>query len=222
MTSAIATPPPLTDQADDIERVWNAFLVGAIVVGVLVVGLVLFIVVRYRRRSSALPRQVREHIPIEIAYTVVPLLIVAALFAVTVVSVRAIDDVDDDAELVVDVTAFQWQWRFEYPGAGVVVIGTAEEIPELVLPTSSTVRFDLRAIDVIHSFWIPGFRFKRDMFPGRTGSFQVDVGEETGTFAGVCAEFCGLDHHKMDFTVRVVTADEFERWLAEQVAGASG
>ena len=80
------------------------------------------------------------------------------------------------------------------------------------------MRFDLTSIDVIHSFWIPGFRFKRDMFPGETTSFSVDVGSRTGEFpdSGVCAEFCGLDHHKMQFSVRVVTPDEFEQWLQEQ------
>jgi len=214
----LTVAPPLTDQADDIERVWNAVLVAAIVVGVLVVGLVCYIVMRYRRRSSTLPRQLRENIPVEIAYTIVPLLIVAALFTVTFVSVRAIDDVADaeDTDLVVDVTAFQWQWRFEYPDGAVTITGTDDVIPELVLPASSTVRFELHAVDVIHSFWIPGFRFKRDMFPGRTGSFSVDVGEEIGTYAGLCAEFCGLDHHKMDFAVRVVPADDFERWLDER------
>ena len=95
-----------------------------------------------------------------------PLLIVAVLFAVTFVSVNAIDEVDDDVELVVEVIGFQWQWQFDYPEAGVSVVGTDATTPELVLPADTSVRFDLRSIDVIHSFWIPGFRFKRDMFPG--------------------------------------------------------
>ena len=108
-----------------------------------------------------------ENLPLEIAYTVVPLLVVAGLFAVTFVSVEAIDEVDEDAELVVDVLGFQWQWQFAYPASDVSVVGTDDETPELVLPADTSVRFDLTSIDVIHSFWIPGFRFKRDMFPGR-------------------------------------------------------
>lgn len=209
--------PPLTDQAEDIDRVWNVFLVGALVVGGLVAGLLVYIVIRFRRRERALPRQVRENIPIEIAYTVVPLLIVIGLFAITFVSVRAVDDVDDDHELLVEVTGFQWQWQFDYPEAGVSVIGTEDTIPELVLPADTSVRFDLVSIDVIHSFWIPGFRFKRDVFPRQETSFSVDVGSRTGSFpnSGVCAEFCGLDHHKMRFSVRIVTPEEFEQWLRE-------
>ena len=213
--------PPLTDQAEDIDRVWNVFLVGALVVGGLVAGLLVYIVIRFRRRERALPRQVRENIPIEIAYTVVPLLIVIGLFAITFVSVRAVDDVDDDHELLVEVTGFQWQWQFDYPEEGVTITGTSSAEPELVLPASTTVRFYLQSRDVIHSFWIPGFRFKRDVFPAQVTSFQVDVGDRTGVadVKGVCAEFCGLDHDKMRFTVRIVGADEFERWAEEQAAG---
>ncbi|MET0143931.1 MAG: cytochrome c oxidase subunit II, partial [Ilumatobacteraceae bacterium] len=204
-------PPPLTEQASDIDRVWAGFFIIAVVVGVLVAALVAIVVIRFRRRpgNDALPEQTRAHIPLEIAYTVVPLLIVIGLFAVTFVSVRALDEVDPpaDVDLVVDVTGFQWQFQFDYPASGVTVTGTDDTAPELVLPTGASVRFDLTSIDVIHSFWIPGFRFKRDMFPGQVQSFQVDVADRTGFFedTGVCAEFCGLDHHKMRFSVRVVT-----------------
>jgi cytochrome c oxidase subunit 2 len=212
-----AAPPPLTEQARDIDRIWDGFLYIGIGVTVLVAGLMLYVIVRHRRRDDSLPRQVREHIPLEIFYTVVPLAIVIGLFAVTFVSVRAIDDVDENPDLVVEVTGFQWQWAFDYPGSGARVVGTDGVIPELVLPAGETVRFDLTAVDVIHSFWIPGFRFKRDMFPGETTSFQVDIGQRTGTYeeTGVCAEFCGLDHHKMRFSVRVVTPDEFATWARE-------
>ena len=215
--------PPLTDQADDIDRVWNVFVVIAFGVGALVAALVAIVVIRFRRRgdTAALPQQVHENIPIEVGYTAVPLLIVGGLFALTVVSIWAVDDSDADADLLVEVTGFQWQWRFGYPEDGVEVTGSDEVVPELVLPAGSTVRFDLTSLDVIHSFWIPGFRFKRDVFPDETTSFQVDVGERTGSFrnTGVCAEFCGLDHTSMRFSVRVVTSAEFEQWLSEHGSG---
>jgi cytochrome c oxidase subunit 2 len=215
-----STPPPLTEQAADIDRVWDVFFVIALGVGALVAGLVAYVVIRYRRRDARLPRQVHENIPIEIAYTAVPLLVVGGLFGLTFVSVRAVDEIDDEVDLVVEVTAFQWQWEFDYPDSGTRVIGSPEVVPVLVLPAGSSVRFDLRAVDVIHSFWIPGFRYKRDMFPDQTQSFQVDVGERTGSFpgTGVCAEFCGLDHDKMQFSVRIVTPEEFAAWAA----GGSG
>ena len=210
--------PPLTEQAEEIERVWNGFLVAAVVLGALVVGLIVFIIVRFRRKGSALPRQLRENIPLELAYTIVPLLIVGGLFAVTVATVTSSDvDAESDPDLVVEVTGFQWQWQFAYPESGVTVTGTPSDLPELVLPTGADVRFDLSAVDVIHSFWIPGFRFKRDMFPGQTQSFAATIGDVTGAWpnSGVCAEFCGLDHTAMRFDVRIVTPAEFAAWLEE-------
>jgi len=213
-------PPPLTDQADDIDRVWNVFLFIALGVLALVAILVAVIIIRFRRRSSALPRQRHENIPLEVGYTAVPLLVVGGLFALTVYSVRAVDEVDDDVDLVVEVVGFQWQWQFAYPEASVEVVGTDRVVPELVLPAGASVRFDMTSLDVIHSFWIPGFRFKRDVFPDQETTFQVDVGERTGFWenTGVCAEFCGLDHTTMRFSVRIVTPDEFDAWLAESVS----
>jgi cytochrome c oxidase subunit II len=214
--------PPLTEQAADIERVWNGFTIAALGVGLLVVVLLTIVLVRFRRRrgdvDTTLPRQVYEHIPLELTYMTVPLLIVVVLFAVTFVSVNAVDEADAEVEVVVEVTGFQWQWQFEYPEAGVSVLGTDTTTPELVLPADTAVRFDLRSVDVIHSFWIPGFRFKRDIFPDQETSFSVDVGSRTGSFpnTGVCAEFCGLDHHRMRFSVRIVTPEEFEQWLEEE------
>jgi cytochrome c oxidase subunit 2 len=118
------------------------------------------------------------------------------------------------------VTGFQWQWQFEYPEYGVRVLGTPEQDPVLVLPSSSSVQFDLISLDVIHSFWITAFRFKRDIIPGQPSSFTVDTIDTTGSFpnAGVCAEFCGLDHALMRFGVEVLPDDEFAVWLSKQQA----
>jgi cytochrome c oxidase subunit 2 len=207
----------------DIDRVWNAFLIAALVVGAIVAVLILYVMVRFRRRGSALPHQRRENIPVEITYVVVPFLLVVALFAVTFVSVKAVDDPQPDPDLTVEVVGFQWQWQFDYPDSGVSVIGTDTEIPELVLPAAATVHFELTSIDVIHSFWITGFRYKRDVFPGQVQEFDVVIGDATGEFplTGVCAEFCGLDHTSMRFSVRVVTPEEFERWVQDRTQEAA-
>ena len=211
-------PPLLTEQAEDIEQIWDAFFYIALGIGAIVVALLGWVILRYRHRDDVLPVQRHAHIPLEIGYTVVPLLIVVGLFAVTFGSVRAIDELGDDTDLVIEVTGFQWQWQFEYPESGVTVVGDETTDAELVLPAGASVRFEMTSVDVIHSFWIPAFRFKRDVIPGIVTRFEVDVGDSTGAFpgAGVCAEFCGLDHHKMGFDVRVVTADEFEAWAARE------
>jgi cytochrome c oxidase subunit 2 len=225
--------PPVTDQADEMDRVWDLFLYLGLAVLAFVVVLVLYIIVRYRRRGDQLPRQKHYNIPLEITYTVIPLIVVLALFAVTFVTVNAIEESDDDPDLVVEVTAFQWQWSFGYPDAGFTVVGgPADDDPELVLPARSTVQFDLRSLDVVHSFWVTAFRFKHDVIPGTPSSFTVDIGDQAGDYpnAGVCAEYCGLDHAFMRFGVRVLEPDEFDAWLADEesravesnVAGVTG
>lgn len=213
--------PPITDQAGHIDRIWDLFLYLGLAVVAFVVLLILYVIVRYRRRGDELPRQKHYNIPIEVTYTVVPLLVVLVLFAITVVSVNAVEDSDGDPDLIVDVTAFQWQWSFEYPEAGVAVIGgPGDDTPVLVLPANSTVQFDLESLDVVHSFWVTAFRFKRDIIPGSPSSFTVDIDDAVGQYpnAGVCAEFCGLDHAFMRFGVQVLEPADFDAWLAEQSA----
>ncbi len=213
----LAGTTPLTDQAVKLDRAWSVFLWLAVAVGTLVVGLIAWVIVRNpRRRHRQLPPQNHYNIRLEIIYTVIPLVVVVGLFAVTVSLIRAVDEPKRPPDLVVEVTAFQWQWQFDYPARGAQSGSVGEKFPVLVLPASSTVRFDLTSRDVIHSFWIPGFRFKRDVFPGEVTSFQVDIGATTGSYvdSGVCAEFCGLDHLKMRFDVMVVSRAEFESWIA--------
>lgn len=217
LTSPLA--PPITEQADDIDRVWDLFVYMAVGVLAFVVVLVVYVVIRFRRRDDRLPRQKHYNIPLEIAYTLIPFLIVVGIFAVTVVTVNAIDDTDPDPDLTVRVTAFQWQWEFFYPEADVRIIGGPDtDFPQLVLPAGSSVLFELQSLDVIHSFWITAFRFKRDIIPGRITEFSVDVSEDAaGTYpnAGVCAEYCGLDHAMMQFSVVVLEPDAFDAWLAD-------
>ena len=216
--------PPITDQAETVDDVWSLFLWLGLGVLAMVVLLVLWVMIRYRRRGDDLPPQKHYNIPMEIAYTVIPLLVVIGLFAVTFVTVQAIDGTDDDPDLVVHVRAYQWSWEFEYPDSGVVIVDVSDtEDPELVLPASSTVQFDLESLDVVHSFWLTAFRFKRDMIPGSPSSFRVDMDDSTGWYpnAGVCAEFCGLDHAFMRFSVRILEPTEFDAWLAEQLAEQS-
>ncbi|MGB0114013.1 MAG: cytochrome c oxidase subunit II [Ilumatobacteraceae bacterium] len=213
--------PPITDQAETVDDVWTLFLWIGFGVLAMVVVLVVWIMFRYRRRSDDLPPQKHYNIPMEIAYTVIPLFVVAGLFALTVVTIQAIDGTDDDPDLIVHVTAYQWSWEFEYPDSGVTIVDDSDvSDPELVLPASSTIRFDLESLDVVHSFWLTAFRFKRDMIPGSPTSFRVDMGDTVGWFpnAGVCAEFCGLDHAYMRFSVRLLEPAEFDAWLDDQRA----
>jgi len=220
-------PEPASSQGQDILDLWRILLAAGVALGALVTGLILWSVLRYRRPRRAtpadLPKQTGANIPIEVFYTVVPLIIVAVLFGITMRTQDRVTDLSDTPDLGVEVTGFQWGWRFRYPAQGVTVVGDANEPPTLVLPVGANVRFDLEAADVIHSFFVPSFLVKRDMIPGVENSIEVRP-TETGRFSGVCAEFCGLDHWRMTFDVEVVTAEAFEAFLAEQqpVPGGPG
>jgi cytochrome c oxidase subunit 2 len=123
-------------------------------------------------------------------------------------------DQSGDADVNLTVTAFQWSWRFTYEGTGAEVVGSPGTIPEMVVPVGEPVHVTLTSPDVIHSFYVPAFLFKRDATPGRPTEFQFTV-DEAGTYHGQCAEFCGVGHAAMTLTVRAVPRPEYEAWLAQ-------
>jgi cytochrome c oxidase subunit 2 len=213
-------PEPATDQGEDIAGLYELMFWIAIGVGSIVLGLILYSVIRFRRRNDDLPKQTRYHLPLEITYTVIPVLIVAFIFAATYRVERRVDRVEPDPPVTVDATAFQWQWRFTYPGLGIDIIGSPTSIPEFVVPVGERVRINLRAQDVIHAFFVPQFLFKRDTIPGRLNRFEITI-PRAGTFQGECAEFCGLNHAEMGFRVKAVSRAEFDDWVREQQASRS-
>ena len=213
-------PDAVTREGERMRGLWWFSNWVGLGVAVLVWGLVAWSVLRYRRRSDALPDQTSHNIPIEVLYTATPVVIVAVLFGLTIAVQEDVTDVGDDPDLVVDVTGFQWGWEFDYAGHGVEVVGTDDDLPELVLPVDRVVRFNLRTVDVVHSFWVPRFLSKRDLIQGVDNSVELEV-TEAGRWEGRCAEFCGLDHASMNFTVRAIPGDEFDQWL-EDAGGETG
>ncbi len=215
---SFGAPDPASEQGREVFDLYRWFAAAATGVGVFVTILLVYVVIRFRRRSDEIPSQKPYNIPVEIVYTAIPLLIVSVLF---VFSVRTEDKVSaetDEPDLVVDVAGFQWQWQFTYFDGAVVETGGPERgIPELVLPVDQTTRLELRTTDVIHSFWVPDFLVKRDLIPGVDNAIDVTP-TEVGSFDGVCAEYCGLDHGRMRFSVRVLSSDDWQTWMDENVA----
>jgi cytochrome c oxidase subunit II len=201
----------VTDTRREFDDLFfSLYLPLMVAVTVIVAALVAFALLRRRDRPS--PR--RESKLGEAMYAVVLALIAAILVGFTFRTEARVDRVSGDARVEIAVTAFQWGWRFAYPG-GRVVVGNDRTLPVLVVPAGERVRFRLTSRDVIHAFWVPALRFKRDAFPRRETRFDL-VFREPGSLPGSCAEFCGLRHADMRFGVRVVSRGEFESWLRER------
>jgi len=222
----------VTDRSGVITHLWVWMWITALAVGVLVWGLIIYAMIRFRRRSDAeVPVQTRYHMPIEILYTAAPLIMVVVIIFFTW---RSEDQVlakpsGGTAEHVVHVVGQQWSWSFSYvndPALGgsttVFDTGTPSQLPTLWLPVNESVTFDLTSPDVIHSFWVPAFHFKMDVIPGLTNSFSLTP-TAIGDYDGKCAELCGTYHSRMLFNVKVVSAADYAQHLQElQAAGDVG
>jgi cytochrome c oxidase subunit 2 len=223
-------PDGITDRSEHMRDLWIWSVIAALIVGVLVWGLILYPVIRHRKRGDELPRQTAYNLPLEIVYTVLPFLIIAVLFFFTVTVQNKVTARGADPDETVAVHAFKWNWRFEYPdykgqdGATLDTIGSSSEIPILVLPTDRTIKFQVSSADVIHSFWVPEFLFKLDVIPGNENGqnnvFEVTV-KQTGSYVGRCAELCGTYHAFMNFEVRAVSGDDFDRYIQAREQGMS-
>ncbi len=191
----------------------------ALFIMILVLGGLLYISIKYRRKKGdpGLPKQVHGNTALELSWTILPALMLAVIAVPTLAGIRDLGRDPSDDALRVDVTGVQWQWLFEYPdvtdesGAPLAIGG------DLYVPVGREIGFRIESADVNHSFWVPKLAGKIDAINGRTNVmwFRAD---EPGTYAGQCAEFCGLSHSEMAMRVIALPPDEFTAWVAEQGA----
>jgi cytochrome c oxidase subunit II len=208
-------PRAVTAEGRAIGDLYGVFVIIAAGVFLLVYALATFAILRYRvlRRGDGEPRQIEGDDRIEAIWTAIPLLIVGGLFIGTLGVLSRTEARAASPAAEIHVHGFRWGWSFDYPNEGVRVSGIGSPGPEMVVPVGESVRFVVTADDVIHSFFVPQFLFKRDVVPGRQNIFDITV-DEAGTYHGQCAEFCGVGHSAMPFTVRAVTPGEYTAWLA--------
>jgi cytochrome c oxidase subunit II len=216
---------PVTEEGVEIRDLYNILFIAAAIVFVLVEAAIVFAVIRYRRRSDLLPPQFHGNNLLEVVWTAVPLVIVAGLFVLGWGVLTRVEAKADDPRVTVNVIGFQWQWQFTYQGERVplpadqppedlTVKGTIAKPPVMVLPVGEPIRFNTEAQDVIHSFYVREFLFKRDAFPGHLNTFDLTI-TKPGDYGGQCTEYCGLAHQAMRFTVRAVPRAQYEEWLAK-------
>ena len=220
----------VTNHTDRIINLWNTSWIVLLLVGLLSWGLMAWALIVYRRRKgeTAMPQQLRYNMPIETLFTVIPLILVVGFFAFTARDMAAIEEKTENPDVVIEVVAKQWSWDFNYVNENVYFSGiqaqftgdeenVMETLPTLYLPVGKTVQIDLTSRDVIHSFWVVDFLYKKDMFPAMTNHMYFTPLKE-GTYVGKCAELCGEYHSMMLFNVKVVSEQEY---LAQTAALAA-
>jgi cytochrome c oxidase subunit II len=213
--AAACAPESVTEQGRDVNDLYNFFAVAAAVIFVLTAGLIAWSIFRFRARpGDGEGRRFHSNLPLEIVWFAIPQAIVVVLFISSTGTLNNVDEEVADPGVSITVEGFQWGWRFVYDG-DVVITGDAQSPPEIVVPVDESISFEVTSQDVIHSFYVPKFLFKRDAIPGTTNRFDITI-EREGVYEGKCAEFCGLLHAEMDFSVRAVDRTEFEEWLTEQ------
>ena len=208
-------PEPATVEGPIIESLWIGSWAAAWIVGIFTWGLIIAAAVLYRRRpGQGLPKQTKYNVPIEILYTIAPLIMILVLTAFTWRDQAELTKLSQDYKHTVNVVGFRWSWGFNYLEEGVYDVGTPGNRPVMYLPIDEKVRFELVSPDVGHGLWVPDFLFKMDVVPGRMNKFELTP-NKLGTFPGKCTELCGLDHARMLFDVKVVTRAEFDAHMEE-------
>ncbi len=197
---------------------WQWAWLAAAVVGAFTLILILWPVFFHRKKEGeAFPRQFQYNIPAEVAYTVIPFIIVAVLFGYTAKAENEIVALSPQSSTElhdVTVNGFQWSWQFTYKEAGeeTTVTGTPGQPPVLYMPLGEKVRFTFTASDVIHSFWVPDFMIQMQNIPGVTNQLEFTA-NELGEYRGFCNILCGRQHSQMRFTVKVVSPSEYDSYI---------
>jgi cytochrome c oxidase subunit 2 len=223
LPNQISIPDPKSSSGDRIFHLWQATWVALWVIGAFTWALMLGAAIWYRKRSDDyVPKQTRYNLPIEVMYTVTPLIVILAFAWPTIRDSNIVTEVSGDADQTVNVVGYQWEWGFNYTDEDVYSVGSPANPPTLYLPVDKKVQFVLTSPDVIHSFWVPDFLFKMDVVPGRANTFEV-IPNEIGRYEGKCAELCGTYHSQMLFWVEVVDQQDFDAKMEElRAAGQTG
>ena len=198
---------------DNMRKIWNLFIPifwASVVIFVIVQAISIYAVIRFRRRpDSPLPHAVHGNTRLEIAWTILPALILVVVAVPTLTTIADLHGDPGDEAVTIRVIGHQWWWEFQYPDEGIVTAGTMH------VPVDRPVRLELQSADVIHSFWPPKLAGKQDVVPGHN-NLLIFTPEEIGEFRGQCAEFCGTQHANMAFSVAVDSADDYAAWLEAQ------
>jgi cytochrome c oxidase subunit 2 len=222
--------PAATELARDLQWLDGMLLVIITIISLFVVGLLAYVILRYNSRANPNPATFTHNSPLEVAWTIVPIVILVFIGAFSLPVLFKQQEIPE-ADINIKVTGYQWYWGYEYVDDGVAFESfmlAEDELAEfgydeslyllatdtaVVVPVGATVVMQVTAADVIHSWTIPAFGVKQDAVPGRLAQLWF-AAEREGVFFGQCSELCGQAHAYMPITVKVVSQEEYDAWLA--------
>ena len=208
------TLAPRGDFAEMVDRLFRTTVFWAVIVFVLVEGAILLALFKFRGRpDDPEPRQVHGHTGLEVLWTMIPAVILVMIAIPTIKTIFRTSSYPEGDAVKIEVIGRQWWWEFRYPDLGVVTAN------EMHVPVNRTVSLAMTSADILHSFWVPQFAGKRDVFPNKHNPLWFTP-RVTGTFTGQCAEFCGEQHARMGFVLHVQTQEEFDAWVARERVGS--
>nr|WP_240643625.1 cytochrome c oxidase subunit II [Paracoccus siganidrum] len=225
--------PAATELARDQQWLDYFVLIIITVITVFVCLLLLIVIFRYNSRSNPVPAKFTHNTPLEIAWTLVPVLILVAIGAFSLPALFRSQEMPENPDVVIKATGHQWYWSYEYPDNGVMfdsIMLAKEELEAngyaedeyllatdtaVVVPVGRTVLLQVTASDVIHSWTIPAFAVKQDAVPGRIAQAWFNV-EQEGVYFGQCSELCGINHAYMPIVVKAVSPEVYDAWVVEQ------
>jgi cytochrome c oxidase subunit II len=224
----LPSAPGITNHTSEVIGLWNTSWIVLLGVGLVTWGLIIWAAVVYRRRKgqTGLPVQLRYNMPIEIFYTIVPLILVLGFFAFTAKTQNNIEQPIAHPQVKIDVYGQRWAWTFDYVNEKTYSPGIQAQteaatgaltapLNTLYLPVDKRVEIKIYSRDVAHSFWIVNFLYKKDMIPGKT-NYMYFIPEKIGTYQGKCAELCGQYHSLMLFQVKVVSDADYAKYITAE------
>jgi cytochrome c oxidase subunit II len=219
-------PDPITEQGGRTETLYIPVLIISFIVYFGVTAGIIWAIFRYRRVDDSIPEQIHGSSVLEATWTIIPIIILVALFIPALILVIDLKSppAEADADLTVEAVGHQWWWEFIYPDDGVRVQQTPPDYntvgnqpPALVVPVNQTIVIKVRSTDVVHSFSGPSLLYKIQAIPGNVNVMHVKF-EKTGTFPGQCYQFCGLRHADMLFVFDVREESDYQSWLRDAQA----
>jgi len=201
----------VSEYAQSVDQVFMFIVAISVLILIGVTAAMIYFVIRYSRKKNPVPTQIEGNLLLEVTWIAIPTLLVLSMFYFGYTTFTSARNIPEGA-MIVKVTGQMWKWGFEYENG--------KRYDTLYLPVNRPVKLELNSLDVVHSFYIPAYRLKEDLLPGKN-NYLAFIPDKIGSYDIACAEYCGMRHAYMYNTLHVISEDEFEKWVAVKETAAA-